>query len=159
MEPRIRSKRRTYVPTPRQCKICGKEFMPINNRQIYCSHDCLLDKKYNDLHPGQERPRCTMKICENPKCRKEFSCPTTVLNRKRFCSKNCSQESRREHEYQGLRKQRDRIIAKCPCCERRYEALVYWTGNTTPRLFCPDCKDTHTHNRLYTSDYNQSCFA
>ncbi len=39
-----------------------------------------------------------------------------------------------------MKKKGDLVIAKCPCCEKVYKTRIEWTGKSTPRIFCPLCK-------------------
>ena len=32
------------------------------------------------------------------------------------------------------------IQAKCPLCGELHTLIMYWTGSSTPRIYCPQCK-------------------
>lgn len=40
----------------------------------------------------------------------------------------------KENEYERF------IQAKCPLCANIHETLLYWTGEGTPRVYCPECR-------------------
>lgn len=93
-----RGKRRkpiiTYTPKAKTCinDGCKKEFLPSNNKQVYCSKDCyyILKKERDALQMktkrAKKRGRKKVRICKYEPCKKQFN-PT--IGKQVFCSKEC----------------------------------------------------------------------
>ena len=64
------------------CKCCSIEFVPIKNKQEYCSRGCSHCNKVE-----QEVRTCELEECENVFC----VYPNTKI-KKRFCSRKCQVE-------------------------------------------------------------------
>lgn len=105
-----------WTPPVKVCPTCGKKFVAMSNRQLFCSDECR-DKAYALKKNGVELPRRTKggyistaptepRKCDI--CGKEFM-PRT--KKQRYCSKECGAEamrrcSRKWHEiHEGRRKE------------------------------------------------------
>ena len=66
-----------------QCKLCNKEFVKNNSRQIYCSKKCKYEKGLKDRSKKPLIKSCGV-------CQKEFK-PYSSIDK--FCSANCRVEN------------------------------------------------------------------
>jgi transposase-like protein len=41
------------------------------------------------------------------------------------------------------------VLAKCPGCQKTYNAYINYIGTGTPRFFCPDCKKRNSNIVVY----------
>lgn len=51
----------------------------------------------------------------------------------------------------GEKRGRTHVQCICPKCRMKYNRLIFWTGNGTPRIFCDDCRE-NLRPFWYTSD-------
>ena len=93
----------------KECKICGKTFVPIVSNQLRCS----LCKGYQKKEKVFHKEKCI-------KCGKEFE---TYLYNKKFCSSDC----RNKYHYDPVRAEK-----KCSYCGR-----MFLTAKKK-QLFCSD---------------------
>lgn len=138
----------------RKCKLCGKEFMPRQVQQLFCSRQCLKKdwKKRHWIYTLEEqRRRFRRKVTERrskippktcPICRKVF---TAIENRNvsfiamKFCSKKCWQKdylirrrTKRRIETKELRENAELRI--CEYCGKKFKPGDFWNFRTV--RFC-----------------------
>lgn len=95
-----------------KCKWCGREYVRVNNRQMYCSDDCAkyahmeqkaeFSRKYYRMHNQKEIGKCKW-------CGKEFE---KSHNTQRYCSEACVKYAHMEHNAEYMRKYRRRYAQK-----------------------------------------------
>ena len=99
-----KSKRLSFIRICAYSK-CGKEFAPRAGNQQYCSVRCQLcnqavEKKLQiALREAERKEEKLRRICENPKCFKEF---IASRGNQRYCCEACS-----KHVQYLAKKQRD----------------------------------------------------
>ena len=37
------------------------------------------------------------------------------------------------------RNRKDRIDARCPMCQKTFEIILFWSGASQPKIYCPPC--------------------
>jgi len=125
------------------CQNCGEEYERARNGmgQKYCSPKCrrAYIKKSNHVFNG---------VCVG--CGVTFGLETSGPAQK-FCSEQCrTKYYRRQIVSQGIyKKDKGRVLAKCPGCEKTYETDRNYIGTGTPRFFCSDCKKKNSYIHIY----------
>ena len=87
----------------KQCKYCGKEFVPEHNRQKYCSKEC--QRKRNNEKLNSERSMEYKEFCSVihncAVCGNEFKPYST---RQKYCSQDCLTNAQRKIKADKVKK-------------------------------------------------------
>lgn len=74
------------------------------------------------------------------------------------CSPQHVQETINNHKRWDLAKSQEKpVLCICPRCKVKHKKMMFWTGTSTPRFYCHDCKylASHCHD-VYSIGYNDS---
>lgn len=120
-----------WVPTHKECKQCGEQFLTNHPSSKFCSKECVdlsaKTKRLSLYKPVQNTPTpCTH-------CGKEFQRPT---KNQRFCSTSCQGKDERRRNKKPLP-----IYSHCAYCHKE---------TNHHRKYCNDqCSDKEGHRRDY----------
>lgn len=107
-------KKAAQPPKPeRICKHCGKTFVPIVGRQIFCSRICCRRFHYPADRLGRLTVERTCKICG-----KTF---VPIAGHQKFCSAEC----RESFQYPSKRKCRGAVEKTCKLCGKTFFTKVH----------------------------------
>ena len=130
------------------CKICGKEFIPRKESQIYCSKKCAgLSKRKIDtrtcltcgkqftINSWRSDKFCSIQCAANfhkkrvvkkcLNCGKEFEIPNYMDKKQHFCSTKCSGEYHSKHHIHKSMEERKCIVKKCLNCGKEFNVYPY----------------------------------
>lgn len=112
----------------KECKACQKVFKTLREDAKFCSSACF----------GESIMSTTTKNC--PQCKETFSGPAYEPKKKKFCSKDCSDESLRGDSHPPVKK-------ICPNCNKNFE--VRWRFRNK-RTFCSkSCASSGEFNGMF----------
>lgn len=82
LKPKSTKKIQKVELKPRNCLHCGKEFVPTNGNQVYCSKECCVQ-----YHRKLNQPASKEKICL--RCGKKF---IPIYANRKYCSDECKKK-------------------------------------------------------------------
>lgn len=120
----------------RTCAFCGKEFMPRDDRQKFCSAECRI-KFFNEKITAKKKVWLEKQTRKCDFCGKEY---TPIRGNQRYCTNECRIEADRQ-----AKKEANKITAtkKCEICEKEF------LPTKSRQKYCsPDCvKEAHKANQ------------
>ncbi len=97
------------------CIYCGKDFIPIRQRQKFCSNSC------NSRYYGERNKK--MRICK--RCNKEFWTPDASKKRSIYCP-DCAVLNKEDSERRRIAKSiKHYYIKVCPICNKEFKTTRY----------------------------------
>ena len=81
----------------RTCVYCGKEFYPTNNRQIYCSKDCV-DKNKKEIIQAKRYKEKGNHTFKQKKCKQCGRLFWPKNGREKMCSPQCKKDAQKERQ-------------------------------------------------------------
>lgn len=157
-----------FAMTTKLCKICGREFIPNNNRQLTCGNECaVINKRELTRENAKKNYRPKEPVSKNCiSCGKEF---IPAHQNTKTCSDECKQEHNKNRTsriaakklyepiscaYCGIEFVPKNNRQKC-CCEEHGNALYRQTYKPPTRYtyFCKYCGHKYQTHRKELDQY------
>lgn len=144
-----KKKRSKWVPKPKKCEYCGKEFMPVSPQQKYCSKKhCQLNGKYKLLTITPGKAANGERQCQYcgkwflPKHGSPICCSHKCYNKLQLLALHKFIEDKQE----GKRL----LHIYCENCKERYTLTINVNKDykIPKQLLCPACRGTSKQEEL-----------